>query len=865
MIFTQRFQKSSTANKNGPFFCFLPQKIGLLVRFTINFLFNRVHLDPGMITMLRSIQDDAIVVFVGKYKSSFEFMLCHTRLFSERLFAPCIGFDYTIIAWQPVMRIFRTLGFYIKFFLTHLSFPDPYESGYIEEKLMSGKSAFLSLIEEKGFYRRFVESKKDPVDLLIDMQKRIDRPIYFIPHVILYDTVPETEKQSLIDIIFGTREKPGLFRRLFMLIKNPGKIVMEAAEPVCLKDFLNRPDVAHLAQKGQAIRLRRYLMDQINRQRQAITGPLLKSRDEIIEEVLTSAELEKKLADYSAESGKSLFHARKEASEFLDEISANMNSKMLRLYDITLRWIIRAMFDGMVIDYEGLNRAKQASRNGPLIVVPCHKSHLDYLIISYIFYHNNMPCPHIAAGKNLSFWPLGQIFRSGGAFFLRRTFKGEPLYPSVFSAYLKKILEEGYHVEFFIEGGRSRTGKLLYPKTGFLSMLTEAYETGRIPDLIFVPVYVGYDRVIEEKAYIKEVSGGQKSPENLKNVIKAGKFLKRKYGKIYINFHDPISLKDYTNLQKETGYDNRRKMIHAFAREITAAINSMTVVTPHAVIAAAILNSSLRHFTYKHVLACAETYMNYLNASNARLSDTLFMDPNSAFAFVIKTFIENRYIESASSDTEQIVSPDRMFKINENQRSNLEYYKNNAIVLFIPGAFTALSMLAADAFQFTGAQLVDDFCRLQQVFENEFIINLGHPEEEIHKNLMLFLKQAIITPHPSLADTYNLTSAGLRKLYLFAAFLTPYIESYLVVLKFYQKYASTSILEIKDYLKKIQALGARMYKRDEISRKESLSKINYKNAVKFFTTHGLTNPEEDGEKLDYYLSLFERYRRFLKQ
>lgn len=858
----EHFDKYTECNADSTFFCFLPQKISLLAGIIANFLFRRVRIDPSLIPGLRAVKDDGIIIFVSKYKSAFEFLLCHTRLFAERLPAPRIGFDYTIITWQPLRRIMRGFWFYTKFFLKHVSFPNPYDSGYIKDKLMSGDAAFLSLIEEKGFYRRLVESKKDPIDYLIELQKTIDRPIYFVPQVILYDTVPGTRQPSLVDLIFGTREKPGRLRRLFMLLKSPGKIIMEAAEPFCLKDFLNRPDVSNLLQKGQVVRLRRHLTEQINRQRQAVTGPVLKSRDEIIEEVLTSTPLEKRLSDYASETGKSLFDARREAAEFLDEIAANLNSKIIRLYDITLKWITRAMFDGMVIDYEGLNRVKQASRNGPLIVVPCHKSHLDYLIISYIFHNNNMPCPHIAAGKNLSFWPLGPIFRGGGAFFLRRTFKGEPLYPDVFSAYLNKILEEGYHVEFFIEGGRSRTGKLLFPKTGFLSMLMDAYRNGKLSDLIFVPIYIGYDRVLEEKAYVKEVAGGKKSPENLKNVIKAGKFLRRKYGKIYINFHEPVSLKDYINDQNAA---DDKQIVHDLARSIITAINSMTVVTPHAVIAGAILNSSSKHFYYRHVLEYAETYMNHLSACGAPLSDTLFMDKKSAFQYVIETFVENKYIEAATSDPDTPISPDRMFKINENRRSNLEYYKNNAIAFFIPGAFTALSMLAADAFQFTGMQLVDDFRLLQRLFENEFILNFGHPEEEVRKNLKSFIDEAIITPHPTLPDTYNLTSAGLRKLNIFAAFLTPQFESYLVVLKFYQKYASSSILDIKNYLKKIQALGIRMFKRDEINRKEALSKVNYKNAVTYFTSHGLNHPETDGERLDYYLTVFKRYRRFLKQ
>ncbi|MDL2275608.1 glycerol-3-phosphate acyltransferase, partial [Desulfosarcina sp. OttesenSCG-928-G10] len=169
----------------------------------------------------------------------------------------------------------------------------------------------------------------------------------------------------------------------------------------------------------------------------------------------------------------------------------------------------------------------------------------DYLILSYLFYRNNMACPLITAGKNLSFWPLGPIFRRAGAFFLRRSFKGETLYKDVFSAYLHKLLEEGFNVELFIEGGRSRSGKLLRPKLGILSMLLDAYRNGACADMIVVPVYIGYDRIIEEHAYIHEVEGGNKEDENLGQVIRARRFLKKRYGKIYVNFHEPLSLREF--------------------------------------------------------------------------------------------------------------------------------------------------------------------------------------------------------------------------------------------------------------------------------------------------------------------------------
>ncbi len=851
-----------------PFFSCMPVKKGVFAGLFLKALFFRIKLDPSLVKALKNLEKQGIVVFVNKYKSKFDFLFYHTRLGHEKLPFPTIGFDYRLVFLQPFRRMLRGLLFYINHFYKHRRLPDPYTSHFYKNSLMDGKSGMVSLIEEKGFYRRLVESRTDPVDYLVEMQKTINAPIYLVPQLILYDKTPQARQLPVIDLLFGTKERPGRLRRLYMILKNPKKIIIEAAEPVNLMEYLDKDSIRELSQKNQVVYLRRYLLEQINRQRQAITGPALKSREEIMEEVLTNPEMQKAIVSYAAENQKPVPEAQKEAAGLIDEIASNYNQRIVNLFDITLRWTMKMMFDGMVIDYDGLNRVKQHSQKGPIVLIPCHKSHLDYLILSYVFYHNNMPVPHIAAGKNLSFWPLGPIFRGGGAFFLRRTFKGDPLYPKIFSAYLYRILDEGFHVEFFIEGGRSRTGKLLSPKIGFLSLLWEAYLKSNWDDMFFVPVYIGYDRVLEEKAYIHELGGGKKIPENLKNIFKARKLLGKKYGKIYINFEAPFSLKTYferrdidfsklsTNEQKETCYH--------FGEKIISAINGQSVITPYAIVAGALLNCSRKRIYYRQLMENVETYMNYLVNRRTKLADTLFIDRQSSIDYVMETFAANKYIDRSATHKKAFPPPNPIIKVHDSKRPNLEYYKNNGVIHFIPGAYTALSILALDAFQFQAAAIHPHYAFLREFFQLEFIFDPDDPvEAAVRKNIKAFIDDAILMPHPSMPDTYNLTSSGFRKLQLFAEFLAPYFDAYWVVLNFFVRYTNKSIFDIKDPVKKIQGLGNRMYKRQEITRSEGLSRINYKNAVSYFTDHGLVNPETDREKLDYFVKKIQFYMRLL--
>src|SRR5258708_38704363 len=167
----------------------------------------------------------------------------------------------------------------------------------------------------------------------------------------------------------------------------------------------------------------------------------------------------------------------------------------------------------MDVDREGLERGGGATKEGCAILLPSHKSHIDYLVLSYVFNDENIQLPLIAAGDNLSFFPLGPIFRRAGAFFIRRSFGGDRLYGSVVDAYIRRVIREGYSIEFFLEGGRSRTGKLLPPKLGLLNMVVEAALAVPNKEVFFVPVSIGYERLGEGRAYVRELTGGEKTKE----------------------------------------------------------------------------------------------------------------------------------------------------------------------------------------------------------------------------------------------------------------------------------------------------------------------------------------------------------------
>jgi glycerol-3-phosphate O-acyltransferase len=823
-------------------------------------LFSHVALNATQIEFLKALPEKAVVVYASKYKSSFEYLFYHLRYKEEGLPFPQIGFDYNVLAWQRLSRLLRVLVSHIDHFITHKALPDPYISGFFKRELRSGRTAFLPLVE--GFHHRFVKAKHDPLTFLIEFQRETIRPVFIVPQWLLFSKKPQDAPLGLVDVFFGSEENPGLLRRWFAILRTPQKAFAEISEPLNLQDFLDEPENRTRTTEQMSFVLRRRILDQMNRHRQSITGPVLKTRDELKELVLRNDRFQGFLKNYGKAGKKDLVELHAKADAGLDEIAADYSPRLIQVLCMIFGWIWKTMFDGVALDMEGLGRVKRAATEAPVVFVPCHRSHFDYLILPYLLITNNMPCPHVAAGQNLGFWPMGPFIRKGGAFFIRRSFHGARLYAKVFSEYVRVLVQQGFNIEFFIEGGRSRTGKMILPKTGLLTILMDAYKSGACEDLMFAPVFVGYDSLLEESALLSEVEGTQKQQESFSQLIRARKFLNKQHGRVYVQFDEPISLKALVSNAGVSLEEMEPKEYQALGRNlayrIISAINRISVVTPQALTAAAILNQPKRNFSRNDLMTYVDTYLNYLIFHNRCLSENLD-DPVRAVQSVLDIYTNRKLVEKQKTTKQTAVSlGNQRFVVPENKRLNLEYYKNNSIHHFVPAAYTALAILSYDAFQFSASALHADYNFLQEFFKYEFAYDVDQPPAfKVRKTLKAFIDDAVLMPHPALPDTYSITSAGFRKLLRFASFLKTYFESYWVVLKVLKAYGRRELVK-KERMKKIRSLGTKMYKREEIERRESRSNINYENGLAFFNFKGIRG-KEDHEGIQFYHDVIEKY------
>ncbi len=370
-------------------------------------------------------------------------------------------------------------------------------------------------------------------------QQNDELDVQMLPVSVMFGRKPDKEGKKMPSL-----QVLGATYKLYKILISGRDCYTRFSRTVSFKNIKvdNNQDISVLAHK-----LARVARIHFAKQRAASVGPKLPIRQEMLNKLLTNPALAEAIQEEAKSKKIDQDKAKKNALSLLNEIAANFSYRMLRVTDFVLTWAWNRLYQGLKVT--NADPVRELAENGHEIVyAPCHRSHMDYLLLSYVLYRQGLVPPHIAAGINLNFWPAGPIFRRLGAFFIRRSFKGNKLYTAVFREYLAELFIRGYAVEYFIEGGRSRTGRLLDPKTGMLMMTVQTLLRGDPRPITIVPVYIGYEHVLEVATYANELRGAKKEKESLWRTIKA--FLKlKKLGFGYVNFGDPIPLNQFLNQQ----------------------------------------------------------------------------------------------------------------------------------------------------------------------------------------------------------------------------------------------------------------------------------------------------------------------------
>ena len=365
-----------------------------------------------------------------------------------------------------------------------------------------------------------------------------------IPANLIWGRTPTKERKNLnIGTLLADQESPNWLRKAFIVLFLGRDTLVRFSEAFSFRNISDN----HGSDEAAAHKFLRVARFHFHRQTIAAKGPRLMHRKQMFTALFANPSVKRIISDEAKSKKVSEAEIKKQALIIMNEIAGDYSVSWLRFGEIILHWLWKRLYSAINVSNAKVLR-KLAQDGHEIIYVPCHRSHMDYLLLSYVILQEGLVMPRIAAGINLNFWPAGTVFRKGGAFFIRRSFGGNRLYSTIFREYLGLLFERGYGVKYYTEGGRSRTGRVLSPKTGMLAMTIQSLLRGIDRPLTLVPVYLGYEHVMEVGTYHKELSGSEKKSESMFGVLKAIKSL-RNYGNGYVNFGEPMNINEFLNKQ----------------------------------------------------------------------------------------------------------------------------------------------------------------------------------------------------------------------------------------------------------------------------------------------------------------------------
>jgi len=530
-----------------------------------------------------------------------------------------------------------------------------------------------------GFLRQRVDRRVPSLlrELIAHARDNPELDLDIVPVAIYWGRAPQKEG-SLLRLLFTENWAfVGRIRKFLTVLVNGRNVVLQFGDPVTLRSLFDDG-----IEESRAIRrASRVLRAYFRNQRDATIGPDLSHRRTIVAQVLRTRAVRQAVRQEMRDRKLTRREALDNAKKFADEIAANYSHAFVSVGARLLARVWNRLYDGVIVRH--LDVLARAADGVEIVYVPCHRSHMDYLLLSYVIFQSGRAVPHIAAGVNLNMPVIGRTLRKGGAFFMRRSFKGSTLYTAVFMKYLGVIMAKGHSIEYFIEGGRSRTGRLLAPRTGMLSMTVRSFLRDPKRPVIFLPVYFGYERLVEGETYIGELTGQAKRKESVGGLMRTLPKLRQKFGHVFVNFGDPIDLdgvlrRHNPEWRSQAPLDDSRPpwvgaAVDDLANEIVRAINSAAAVNPVNLVATALLATPRQALLVNDLARQIDAYRRLLAAARYSARVTVCEEDGEACI---------RYCESMGILERQTHALGDVVRMSERNAVLQTYFRNNVLHLF---------------------------------------------------------------------------------------------------------------------------------------------------------------------------------------
>ena len=532
-------------------------------------------------------------------------------------------------------------------------------------------NAYFCLNHREGFWgRRSARGDARSTSLKVDPAIGDELATRLIPVSIYWGHQPDRALSLWKVLLSDQWASTSKFRKILCIALTRRHILVHFGDPLDVDELTNDLPSAALKTK----RIHRLLRRHFKSQKQSIIGPDLSHRRTLLDELLAAPAVDAAIMTLAEASERPRHRVAAQAYRYASEIASDQSYRVIRFFSIILTWLWNRLYNGIEVSH--LERVRAVSDNAEIVYVPCHRSHIDYLLLSYVLYHNGLALPHIAAGINLNLFLVGPLLRRAGAFFMRRSFKEDLLYKAVFDEYIHLLLSKGYSLEYFVEGGRSRTGGMLTPRPGMINMTLRGYYRDHHRDIQFVPVYFSYERVLEISSYLDERKGHQKKTESLRDLFGVFRYFKLDFGQVSVNFGEPISLEQFLSMRVDSDLemiepDKHKAICRELGHHIVQGINAAIPVNPTQILATLFVHAGhleipeerlRRQLRFLTTLIEADQISSIFDQSDAQIID---------------------YFLSTSGAERQLRDGEPMITITPGGLIDMRYYSNSVTHLFV--------------------------------------------------------------------------------------------------------------------------------------------------------------------------------------
>jgi glycerol-3-phosphate O-acyltransferase len=633
---------------------------------------------------------------------------------------------------------------------------------------------------------------------------------------------------SLIDALkLGDPRDPDALRQRVIFARHPDRCVIVVAEPA----RANRIRAAH-ADAVEPEHLDRYVVRRatlaLERAERRLRGNRYKVPKFVMEDITGRGSFRDELVRLAPSAGIAPERAIGRGARYLREIAATHSPYLIDIIANGIHWLYRQGYGRIDYDTEQFRQLYRLGEEHPLVFLPSHKSQLDRLSLQYSLWENDLPPNHTAGGINMNFFPVGPLVRRTGVFFIRRSFKDNAIYKWVLQSYLDYLVEKRFSIEFYIEGGRSRSGKLLPPRFGMLAYLVDSWRRGKSEDIYLIPTSIAYDQIQDVGSYAAEQRGAEKRAESFGWALGAMRQLRRRYGDIYIRFGEPVSVAKELSGAEETaegGID-----LQKLAFEVMVRINRVTPITAASLVTTTLLALQDRAATLDEITAELDELVADVEQRSLPTAGSLRLREPGEVRKVLDLLAEHDLVTRFEGGTEPL------YLITPDQHIAAAFYRNTIIHHFVNGAIAEVALLGRDGSE-PGAAFWEDVLELRDLLKFEFFFPLKESYlEEIRQEVERQVPgwERTLEDRDSVAGTVDQISP-LRAHWA----LRPFLEAYQVVADILVRYDAEAGADEKQLLQECLALGKQYRMQRRIAAEESVSQLLFGNGLKLAANRGL--------------------------